>query len=182
VTDTGAPIQTQSTIPVNDLLPWVIATMPLLGWAADAALDTDLWPVYIGANVGLCALDVGQLKKAGYHLDLGWIFLIPVYLWKRASLVHHPRTTAWVWLVGLVATLAVPALTQSTDDRELACQLVTQILHEQDTSAPSCKGITILQDPGTGFVKASALLSDGSERAITIEHRGDSVEVQLLPR
>lgn len=168
--------------PVGDGLAWAIALLPAIGLVVGLLTSIDLTIPYVGVNVALCGLDALHIKEAGYKPITAWIILIPVYLWKRAKLLGTSLVHLAVWLVLFAATIAIPYATQPAANREAACRLVTQILKEQDAAAPQCKGVTILQDPGTGFVKASALLSDGTERTITIEERNDSISVQVLPQ
>jgi hypothetical protein len=167
---------------VGSSLAWVIVLVPIVGMAAEYLTGRDLWLPVIAANVGLCALDAMRLKNAGHSLGIGWIFLIPVYLWKRAKALSQAPSYFYAWLAAFAVSIAAPSFLTPSIDKETACELVTDILRGQDSSAAECKGVTILQDPGTGFVKASALLSDGTERPITIEMRGDSVKVQILPK
>lgn len=84
----------------------------------------------------------------------------------------------WVTLFpagGVVSSYRVQEL-----QTEVARKLVTQILREEDKGAPNCKGVTVTTAAGTGFVKGKEFLSDGSERQIMVERRGESVEVQVL--
>lgn len=166
--------------PVTDSLVWIVALLPVLGAVAGYSSGRDLWLLVLALNITLCGLDYSRLQRAGHSVPIAWIFLIPVYLWKRANSLNRAPVHFYVWLIAFVGSIAAPSLLAPGIDKETACELVTQILHDQDTTAAVCKGITIVQDPGTGFVKASALLSDGTELPLTIEMTGDSIKVQIL--
>jgi hypothetical protein len=165
---------------VNDSLAWVVALLPILGAAAGYGTGRDLWLLVLVLNITLCGLDYSRLQQAGHNVPVAWIFLIPVYLWKRAKSLNSAPVHFYVWLIAFAGSIAAPSLLAPGIDKATACELVTQILHDQDSTAAVCKGITIVQDPGTGFVKASALLSDGTELPLTIEMTGDSIKFQIL--
>lgn len=55
-------------------------------------------------NSIICGLDISQIKKAGYNPPcIGWIlFLVPVYLWKRATVLKTNRIVFFLVMLSLV--------------------------------------------------------------------------------
>jgi len=63
---------------------------------------TELWWVTVALNISLCLLDEKKIKAAGYNTSkFGklWLFLVPVYLFRRAKYLKQKPTYAWVWVV-----------------------------------------------------------------------------------
>jgi hypothetical protein len=91
-------------------MAWGIAFVPLLGTGLEAGLHrADLWWVYLSLNVGLCFWDVQRLKAAGYRAPTSTLaFLVPAYLWQRATLLKQPKVHAGVWIACFVLTLFLP--------------------------------------------------------------------------
>lgn len=86
---------------------WAIACVPVIG-AIFAALPAKvlghgssyLFLVTLGLNVFLCSMDANALKAKGYtEAQLGNIFLIPVYLFRRAKLLGEKPAYAILWCV-----------------------------------------------------------------------------------
>lgn len=182
MTDTPPAPAAPERKPVDDTLAWAVALVPGATLLLSLVTPADLTLPILLANVGLATVDTLRLKEAGYGTLGGWTVLVPVYLAKRAQLVGRGRGMVAVWMVLFASGIVMPGFVARGARTEVACELVTEILQREDKAAPSCKGVTVTTDPGTGFVKGTALLSDGSEREITIEMKGDSVEVQVLPR
>ena len=61
----------------------------------------------LAVNSGLAILDESIIKKAGYESNnLIWaIFLVPVYLWQRATITNQSRSYFWIWIVCFVIVL-----------------------------------------------------------------------------
>lgn len=66
---------------------------------------------------------------------------------------------------------------------EVACPLVTQIIHEQlSPNAVGCKVVKINEYVGKNFYKATATLANGNGIKITIDDRGEEVYVAITPQ
>lgn len=80
---------------VSNVYIWILAIIPLVGML----FAFGSW-VVLAINVILCGLDEAHIKKQGYDTKgLGgiFLFLIPVYLYKRAKLLGHKPTYLVVW-------------------------------------------------------------------------------------
>ena len=98
-------------IAVDNRLAWAIALVPVLGAGIEAVLHrADLWWIYLALNVGLCFLDEQRLKAAGYRAPSSALaFIVPAYLWQRATLLRQPRVHFTVWVACFIVTLFLPA-------------------------------------------------------------------------
>jgi len=109
---------------VDDTLVWVLAFAPILSGIAVTFLLTLFDPasdkagrffvfallLRVGFNSVLCISDVERLKKAGHNtkdLILMGLFLVPVYLFVRASRLKQDYSYAIVWLVSFVISLGI---------------------------------------------------------------------------
>ena len=108
---------------VNNIVAWAIAFSPLIGrilqyFVASAMLGTDnafilamnvnrYWFVTVIIILVLAALDIKLLKNAGYDIEkyFWWIFIIPVYLYKRAALLNQNNAYFWVWIACWVISI-----------------------------------------------------------------------------
>ncbi len=81
-----------------------------------------------------------------------------------------------IWLLQVVAMIF-------KDEKDLieksACPLVTQIIHGQLKKTATCKIVKITEDLGNGLYKAQATLDNGNDIKITVERKGDSIEVKI---
>jgi len=98
---------------VDNTMVWTLAFAPILGRILTVTLFGLLgppiayWAVPIGLNVVICSADEKRLKRAGYDTaPLGSVFLVPVYLFKRAELLRQSNAYAIVW----IATFALSFL------------------------------------------------------------------------
>lgn len=106
---------------ISNLVVWFIAAAPFIGsflqgvlayflnyhneWLAQNALASGrYWWVTVVLNVGLCILDERRLKAAGIDTSAfgKLVFIVPVYLWKRARSLKQSPTYFWTW-VGVFA-------------------------------------------------------------------------------
>jgi hypothetical protein len=80
---------------VSNVLIWILAFIPAIG-----ALFEFGTLLFLVLNILLCILDEKNLKKAGYNTEsLGSVWLIPVYLYKRARYLKHSLAYFIVWCV-----------------------------------------------------------------------------------
>lgn len=99
---------------VNNSIIWILAFAPLIGFLIEVLLlengynfgENGPWWLYLILNSGFAILDDSKLKNAGYTTNnLVWaIFLIPVYLWRRATITKQSKAYFWVWLILFVST------------------------------------------------------------------------------
>jgi hypothetical protein len=95
-------------------LVWTLAFGPLLGYFLGAVIAGiakapihDFWWVTLILNIGLSLADEKKLKAAGYDTkQMGGAWLIPVYLYKRATVLKQPLGYFITWVVCFVLTLA----------------------------------------------------------------------------
>ena len=86
---------------------WAIACVPVIGAIIEAVLTKTLghrgsymFLVTLGLNVFLCSVDASALKAKGYtEAELGNIFLIPAYLFRRARILGEKPAYAILWCV-----------------------------------------------------------------------------------
>lgn len=93
---------------VSNGMVWIVAFAPIFGtllqyvFAGMAGSDpADLWFITLVINIACCIADDAILKKNGHdteHLG-GWCFLVPVYLFKRATLLQHSLSYFIVWII-----------------------------------------------------------------------------------
>ncbi len=102
---------------------WTLAFAPLIGyilemWTAglngmsferayDAVSEGQYWFISLILNIALGYLDERKLRKSGVDTTaFGWlVWLIPVYLWRRAKILGQKPAYFWVWLVMLILVL-----------------------------------------------------------------------------
>lgn len=103
---------------ISNALVWIVAFVPLLGELlrgvligvvyGDATLEAwiavynnELWWIHIVLNLTLTFWDSHILKKGGTDTSQfgGWVWLVPVYLFKRAKALNQKLTYFWVWIV-----------------------------------------------------------------------------------
>jgi uncharacterized RDD family membrane protein YckC len=112
----------ESTVPlpaekihVSNVTVWVLAFAPLIGLFIEYAIAVSfsidigyLWFITLGLNIALTAKDSSDLKKDGYDPDKwGNIFIIPVYLFKRASYFKDNYAYAICWCVSFVVLFLI---------------------------------------------------------------------------
>ncbi len=93
---------------VNNGIVWTLAFAPILAAFLEAILaavtespESYFWWVALLLNIGLCLADAQKLKNAGYDKIMTlWVFLVPVYLFVRASRLKHNHCSALIGLHG----------------------------------------------------------------------------------
>ncbi|VXC72375.1 conserved membrane hypothetical protein [Pseudomonas sp. 8Z] len=103
---TPPPLHAKS---VSDLWVWAIAISPLAFLLLD---PTSLYlPLIImGVLIALVALDRRVLGEAGYALpSFIWLFLVPIYLYKRSKYAKKNQAPLIGWFIAMVASLMVSA-------------------------------------------------------------------------
>jgi hypothetical protein len=101
---------------INNTLVWIVAFVPIIGAVivnviagASGGNPNERWTwwVFIGLNVILCGIDTNILKEAGYNTDRfgSWLWLVPVYLFKRAKALKQPLSYFTVWMICFFVSL-----------------------------------------------------------------------------
>ncbi len=123
-------MSTPPTLPshtISNVVVWFLAFAPILGlmlqsfvagmlasnaYSAEAEATQALqsgrfWYLTLVLNIGLSLLDLKRLKAAGVNTRTYGrvVFLVPVYLWKRARSLHQQPITFWVWSAAFVLSL-----------------------------------------------------------------------------
>ncbi len=102
---------TVNQINVNNTIVWVLAFAPIIGTFLQGfivgVLFGDNWEYYfnkfwwvtLALNLLLCYMDEKKLENQGVDTEtMGSSFLIPIYLYKRASVLNHSPVYLWVWI------------------------------------------------------------------------------------
>jgi hypothetical protein len=97
--------------------------VPLVGAACDGLIGDDkagslsAW-LCIGMNVLFCVLDANKLKAAGHPAPPGsWSLVVPVYLWKRATMLKQNRTNFAAWCGTFVLSIIITAALAAPETR-----------------------------------------------------------------
>lgn len=117
VVENSSPTASAPISHVDNTLVWVLAFAPIIGGLLEIALAYAVhgsqyraekaiasgyyfW-VTVVLNIVLCIFDEKKLKGAGINTDpFGPVFLVPVYLFKRAKILrHHPPAYFITWIV-----------------------------------------------------------------------------------
>jgi len=175
--DDGKPLR----VPIDNTWAWAIVATPLIGATAELLAGRELILLFFALNTVFYFVDRQQLRKSDCDApSLWWVILIvPVYLWRRATITRQSKTHFAAWIVSLVVSLA---LTVGLDKRPLeddARPLVTQIIHEQLRGSAKCVRVKITENLGDGYFKAVATLDNGRDVRILIEQRRDMVYVTI---
>lgn len=92
---------------VKNTLVWVLAFAPVIGVFLEGLVSEItgiapdyLWFITLSLNIVLSYQDSILLKKAGHDTrKMGVVFLIPVYLFKRATILKQSNAYFIVWCV-----------------------------------------------------------------------------------
>ena len=93
---------------IDDSMAWLMAFVPLMGEIVERAIN----PLIVGdptygiifsyllVYLVLLIADDKRIRATGQKgPGIGWIVLIPVYLWRRAVILKHKPSYFWVWIV-----------------------------------------------------------------------------------
>jgi hypothetical protein len=92
---------------VNNSIVWILAFAPLIGTIFENILSEitemsvgNFWFVTLILNIGLSYFDEKKLEAAGHNTDdMGSAWLVPVYLFKRSSVLKHNYSYFIVWCI-----------------------------------------------------------------------------------
>lgn len=104
---------------INNTVVWLLAFAPLLGMMLENFLANtllrdkvnidydDLWFITVILNLILFFFDINILKKSGYNTSkITWtILLIPVYLYKRSTMLHQSKSYFIAWIISFTLIL-----------------------------------------------------------------------------
>lgn len=167
---------------VDNKFIWAVVAVPVLGVIVELIAGTELIWLYIAANIVCLVLDEKKLKAAGQKAPVNWmIFVVPVYLWKRAGLLKQKKYYFWGWIAAFVLSIMIGIGGTQAMLEESACPVVTDIIKTQLFGSATCKAVSITDEVSDGFYKAVATLDNGNELRITIEHRDDETIYVQIP-
>ncbi|HIF9530615.1 TPA: DUF4339 domain-containing protein [Photobacterium damselae] len=161
---------------IDNKYVWILSIIPILSVIIDLLAGTTLFFPAIIANIGLCIFDERKLKTAGHATPQHWsVFIVPVYLWKRAKLLNHKKHYFIAWLVCFIFSIMMNIGVQRSEIEDTACSVVTDIIHNQFHQSSVCKAVEIDDELTSGFYSATAILNNGNSIDITIEDKDDGM-------
>lgn len=167
---------------IDNKFMWILVTVPILGAIIDLIAGTVLFLPSIIANIALCMLDEKKLKAAGHSALVHWsVFIVPIYIWKRATLLSHKKHYFGAWVAAFVLSIFLDIGGTQSAIEEAACPIVTDIIKEQLYGSARCMDVTIDKEVTTGFYKATATLDNGNELSITIEEKDNGMIYVQVP-
>jgi hypothetical protein len=94
----------------SNTVVWLLAFAPIIGGIAESIIarsaDTeisDLWFITVLLTLFLCVFDARLLKRNGLNPPKMWaVFLIPVYLFKRATALGQNKAYFVVWIAAFL--------------------------------------------------------------------------------
>lgn len=165
---------------VDNRFVWAVVAVPLIGAIIEVLLAKQLVWLYIALNISLCVLDERKLKAAGHSAPKSWYAaIVPVYLWKRASLLSQKKTYFYGWIGAFILSLGVSTLGNESNIEESACPVVTDIIKNQFRQSSKCIAVTIDETVKDGIYKAHATLDNGNDIDITIQTKKDHIYVTI---
>lgn len=165
---------------VDNRFVWSLVGIQLFGALMALFFSVNIGWLVLMANIGLCVADEKNLKAAGYDAPhLGWTLLIPVYLWKRATILGQKKNYFYAWIIVFVISMIAGSISHESAIEKSACPIVTDIIHHQFYGKASCIAVTIDDEPRDDFYRATAVLDNGNELDITIEKKGDQIYVRV---
>ena len=156
-------------------LPFVIFAVLLVLNKYYLNLSTiEIVAFFVIPSVILCYLDKESLKKQSIaELEDWYIYIPPLYLWKRYQVLNDGKGYAYEWTFGVVLFTGLIMFISNDANAlpETACTTVTEIIGEQLDSSISCKRVDIDEEVSDGFYLATAILDNGKKIDIAITRR-----------
>jgi hypothetical protein len=115
---------------MNNSLAWMLAFIPILGLSLGFLLpDSELWYIIMPIlNIVLIVLDLNLLKRGGYAVSFWvWFWLVPVYLYKRATYLKQGRLHFVVWTTSFCLLILYPFLIDWIDKSAPKCDAAETI-------------------------------------------------------
>lgn len=157
---------------IDNRFAWAAAAVPLAGTLVEEAFNLGIgFLYYLLLNSVLCFVDEKRLKAAGHKApESGWAMLVPVYLWRRASLLGHQKHYFWCWIAAFAISLLVGS------DRNLEQSFMEPANRYLASTGIEvvCRKVTLDRRLDNGNYQATASLSDGTTWPITVweDNRG----------
>jgi hypothetical protein len=162
----------------------IVAIVPMICAILPFELGIDAWTNLV-ALVMLSALgawqDIKRLKQTQRQVpDMWTLAVIPVYLWQRLERNSQPLLPLLGWVACSVAAITLSFHEDKQALEEQACQLTTEIIHEQLNGGSECVTVKIDETVKSGFYRATATLDNGNDISITIDDsKDDNVYVRI---
>jgi hypothetical protein len=190
----SAPTLVAPTAGVDNTLAWTLAFAPLLyvlldgillSAGADEAFVTVSLLVAVGVNCFLSWTDAKRLEKAGHDVSKALaVFLVPVYLFKRASILKQTLAIPVVWCLAFAASFAGAGLVGNTvgvalDVPAIEAEIRDGLQEQVGVSASVDCPSTVSPKPGSSF---QCIVVGGGERAIvnvTVQNTGGDIVWQV---
>lgn len=102
---------------VNNTVVWFIAFMPIIGSIIEGVVGAALhepvgnfWWITVVCNIILCSIDLSLINEIypGMSIIKAWVWLVPVYLYRRAKILKQNLSYFTVWLVAFALLLVIP--------------------------------------------------------------------------
>lgn len=167
---------------IDNRFIWALVSVPIVGALLENIVNATMTWLYIILNITLCVLDERRLKSAGHHAPVKWmLFLVPIYLWRRAEILHHKKLYVWCWIAAFSISLFISMAGEESTIKTAACPVVSDILQKHLTNPASCKAVHITEEVTSGFYRAYATLDNGNDLDITIEKMKDGQMFVRIP-
>ncbi|GEM_PF-2958114 len=133
---------------INNTFIWLIAFSPIFGSIIQGIFFDDqsfsatsliivfmFWAIL---NSSLAAIDTINLDKAGHKtIGIGWaVFLVPVYIWKRANTTKQSKSYFWVWFIALGLSFFIDSKIQDIKTQMKFNSYVNQLIEEAIPEKP----------------------------------------------
>lgn len=132
---------------------------------------------FIIPSIALCYFDrVSLEKQSAVKLENWYIYIPPLYLWKRYQALNIGKDYALKWSFGLIfSTGYILFLSYGASILpNTACDIVTRIIATQTSSSNSCRKVIIDEKVSKTFYLATAILDNGQKVDIAITRNDDS--------
>ena len=104
----------QNQSQIDNTFVWLLVAVPVIGSVIENFLDGNS-PLsnyslfcYVITNTILCVVDDRRLRAGSIRKPNVWAyFVVPAYLWLRASRLKHPPYYFWAWMLTFIASIYV---------------------------------------------------------------------------
>ena len=137
----------------------------------------DIIPFFIIPSIALCYFDRRALEKQSVDkLENWYIYVPPLYLWKRYQLLNSDKGYALEWIFAVIFFTGFIIFRNygASILPTTACETVTEILSTQSSTPVSCKKVVIDEKVSKDFYLATAILDSGQKIDIAITKRNES--------
>jgi hypothetical protein len=168
---------------VDNTFVWLVVIVPVLGGIIEFAVGQSLIWVYWILNTILLSFDQMKLKNAGYKAPNFWlIIIIPVYLWRRSTILRQKRSYFWTWIFIFIFSIILAALLSRESIEEQSCTIVTNILYEHlNSSDVKCKKVEITNEISDSLAEGRVTLTNGNTLRILIKKNDGKVIYVNIP-